>query len=50
MSETPTETRMRLCLEDVLRGRVPLFDGVDVGEGVRRRVDLGHDHADRFAD
>lgn len=26
---TETETRMRLCIEDLLRGRVPLFDGVD---------------------
>lgn len=29
MSEVPPATRMRLCIEDVLRGRVPLFDGVD---------------------
>lgn len=29
MTETPTATRMRLCIEDLLRGRVPLFDGVD---------------------
>jgi hypothetical protein len=26
---TPPETRMRLCLEDILRRRVPLFDGLD---------------------
>ncbi len=25
----PTATRMRLCLEDILRDRVPLFDGLD---------------------
>jgi len=29
MTETPIETRMRLCVEDLLRGRIPLFDGVD---------------------
>jgi hypothetical protein len=25
----PPSIRMRLCLEDILRGRVPLFDGLD---------------------
>jgi hypothetical protein len=29
MSEVPPEIRMRLCIEDVLRDRVPLLDGVD---------------------
>lgn len=26
---TQTRTRMRLCIEDLLRSRVPLFDGLD---------------------
>lgn len=25
----PVPIRLRLCLEDILRGRVPLFDGLD---------------------
>lgn len=25
----PASMKLRLCIEDVLRGRVPLFDGVD---------------------
>jgi hypothetical protein len=29
MTEVSASIRMRLCIEDVLRGRVPLFDGVD---------------------
>ena len=29
MTEVPITMRMRLCIEDVLRGRVPLFDGVE---------------------
>lgn len=29
MSEPGADTRMQLCIEDLLRGRVPLFDGVD---------------------
>lgn len=29
MTEVPLSMRMRLCIEDVLRSRVPLFDGVD---------------------
>lgn len=29
MSEVSAATSVRLCIEDVLRGRVPLFDGID---------------------
>jgi len=29
MSEVPPTIRVRLCIEDILRKRVPLFDGVD---------------------
>lgn len=29
MTAVPLATRMRLCLEDTIRGRVPLFDGLD---------------------
>lgn len=29
MSEPPLSVRLCLCLEDILRGRVPLFDGLD---------------------
>lgn len=29
MTAVPLAMRMRLCLEDVVRGRVPLFDGLD---------------------
>ena len=29
MSEVPTPIRLRLCIEDVLRSRIPLLDGVD---------------------
>ncbi|MCX4245432.1 DUF2489 domain-containing protein [Paraliomyxa miuraensis] len=29
MSEVSPSIRMQLCLEDVLRGRVPLFDGIE---------------------
>jgi hypothetical protein len=29
MTDVPRTTRMRLCLEDTIRGRVPLFDGLD---------------------
>lgn len=29
MTEVPLSMRLRLCIEDVLRGRVPLFDGID---------------------
>lgn len=29
MSEVSPAIRMRLCIEDILRGRVPLFDGLD---------------------
>lgn len=29
MTAVPLPMRMRLCLEDVVRGRVPLFDGLD---------------------
>ncbi len=28
MTEVPATIRMRLCMEDILRKRVPLFDGV----------------------
>ncbi|MEM6290443.1 MAG: hypothetical protein AAGA54_04230 [Myxococcota bacterium] len=28
MSHVPTPVRMQLCIEDILRKRVPLFDGV----------------------
>lgn len=28
VSEVPAPIRLRLCIEDVLRGRIPLFDGV----------------------
>lgn len=29
MTAVPLAIRMRLCLEDIIRGRVPLFDGLD---------------------
>jgi hypothetical protein len=29
MTEVSPSIRMRLCIEDVLRSRVPLFDGLD---------------------
>ena len=29
MSEIPTTVKMQLCIEDVMRGRIPLFDGVE---------------------
>jgi hypothetical protein len=29
VTEVPLAMRMRLCLEDIVRGRVPLFDGLD---------------------
>ncbi len=29
MNEVPAEIRLRLCIEDILRGRLPLLDGVD---------------------
>jgi len=29
MTDVSPTIRMRLCLEDVLRSRVPLFDGID---------------------
>lgn len=29
MTEVSPAIRMRLCIEDVLRSRVPLFDGID---------------------
>lgn len=29
MTEVSPSIRMRLCIEDVLRSRVPLFDGID---------------------
>jgi hypothetical protein len=29
MSDVSPSIRMRLCIEDVLRSRVPLFDGID---------------------
>jgi hypothetical protein len=29
VTDVPPTTRLVLCLEDILRGRVPLFDGLD---------------------
>jgi hypothetical protein len=43
-TQLPPATRMRLCLEDVLRERVPLFDGLDALMRVAEEVpDLADD-------
>ena len=42
-TQLPPATRMRLCIEDLLRDRVPLFDGLDalrrLAEGVPALAD-----------
>ncbi len=38
MTEISPSIRMRLCIEDVLRGRVPLFDGVEALLELARQV------------
>ena len=44
MTEVPITIRMRLCIEDVLRNRVPLFDGVDALLQLAEQVPaLAHD-------
>lgn len=44
MSEVPITMRMRLCIEDVLRSTVPLFDGVERLLQLAEQVpELAHD-------
>ncbi len=44
MTEVPATTRMRLCIEDILRGRIPLFDGVEALLELAAKVpELEHD-------
>lgn len=44
MTDVPASIRMRLCIEDVLRGRVPLFDGVDALLQIAQEIpQLAHD-------
>ncbi len=44
MSEVSTPVRMRLCMEDILRKRVPLFDGVQRLLALAEQVpQLAHD-------
>lgn len=44
MSEVSVPIRMRLCIEDILRGRIPLFDGVEKLLGLSEQVPaLAHD-------
>jgi len=38
MTEVSTPIRMRLCMEDILRKRVPLFDGVQTLLGLAEQV------------
>ncbi|MCA9654498.1 MAG: DUF2489 domain-containing protein [Myxococcales bacterium] len=38
MAEVPPTIRMQLCIEDVLRNRVPLFDGVERLLGISEQV------------
>ncbi|MCH9686089.1 MAG: DUF2489 domain-containing protein [Deltaproteobacteria bacterium] len=44
MTDVPPTIRMRLCIEDVLRSRLPLFDGVEALLGIAGEVpQLAHD-------
>ncbi len=48
MTDTPPTIRMRLCIEDIVRGRVPLFDGVDALLQLAEQVpSLAHDRDTR---
>lgn len=47
MSDIPTTVKMQLCIEDVMRGRIPLFDGVEKLLGLAKDVPTLEHNRDR---